>query len=218
VSDFNILGRLSKDILVPVRAPEPPPEPEPVREFASEAEAKADLEALLEPWFSLEREVTLWHDNQQLRIDYVAEPKAGVDFPYDCFGVEVKRGNYRDFSRYTQALKQAIDYTNCFVFKPGLRRLAVVFVYPGLSEVHRWAGGVNRLAGQFHVGIIYRDQRRYEPYRDASLPRFEMCGGRLWGPLGGAIKNPPSVEWVGSRGTVRAEPNPRSNGSLVRRF
>jgi len=147
----------------------PAPAPAPLPWFESEAEARADLEALLGPWFILQAEVPCWFGGQWLRIDYMASPRGDVDFPYDSFGVEVKRG-YRGFNQYTAALKQAIDYTHCEV---GDRRIGVVFVYPGTPR--EGAGGADRLAGQFRVGTI---RRAHE------LPRFEICGGKLWTPLG----------------------------------
>lgn len=176
----TILDLPISKIKAPKLAPKAAPEPAPLPWFESEAEAKADLEALLDPWFILEAEVPCWFGGQWLRIDYMASPRGDVDFPYDSFGVEVKRG-FREFRQYTAALKQAIDYTNCEV---GDRRIGVVFVYPGTPREGGMTGGADRLAGQFKVGTIRRDIRRYAPFNEGGLPRFEICGGKLWTPLG----------------------------------
>jgi hypothetical protein len=98
------------------------------------------------------------------------------------FGVEVKRGYYA-IRTYNRALKQAIDYTHSRVvgvwrgdefigsrFKG--QRVERVFIYPGAPEEwndgYDWIAGVNRLAGLFHVGMIYDG------------PEFYMSAMSVW--------------------------------------
>lgn len=166
--------------------------------FATEQEARESLESLLAPWFSLRPEVDCLFESQWLRIDYVARPKMNVDFPYPEFGIEVKTGIYDGFRNYTGALKQAIDYTNCTIDG---RRLGVVFLFPGISDIHDDIGGMargaNRLAGMFKAGIIVPERWDGSP----AIPRFEMSGGRLWDAKRGAVANPPRKDRVGS--TIR---------------
>jgi hypothetical protein len=152
-------------------------------EFETEGDARIYLEQLLAPWFHLRPEVNAAFGSQVLRVDYVAFPKDGSDFPYPRFGIEVKRGYQNHFKHYSAALKQAIDYTQCLVDG---RRLGVVFLFPGLPEEQGMVRGAHRLAGQFRVGTI---RVRY------GQPRFDMCGGRLWVP-GDCVKRVPTQDKV----------------------
>jgi hypothetical protein len=138
-------------------------------DFPDENTAKRYLEALLAPYFLLKREVWCRHllAGNRLRINYVAPPKS-IEFPFDWFGVEVKR-SCQSGGLYNQSLKQAIDYTFCLIddTRPDLTRIngswierVYAFSARGDSpdgntrELHE-AFWVNRLAGKFHVGMIY---------------------------------------------------------------
>jgi hypothetical protein len=153
-------------------------------EFETEIDACNTLEGLLVEWFELEREVEIeYREGQRLRIDYLVWPKDRVGFPYPHFGVEVKRGNYYgNMGAYIRALKQAIDYTDCRI-KAGRfsgQRIDRVFVFPGADDSDLgigWAGGVNRLAGLFHVGMIY--QRRPWPEFSGIVPYFYLSAARV---------------------------------------
>jgi hypothetical protein len=160
-----------------------PPAAPPIRRlsFPDEVAARTYLETLLDPYFVLKNEV--WCRslvaNNQLRIDYVGRAKEGVEFPFDWFGVEVKRtcdgGGF-----YNSALNQAADYTNCVIDDPRWdlkriygRRIERVYVFPArpdyyMSDEAYW---VNRLIGKWHVGRI-DDSRGY--------PAFYTCADRQW--------------------------------------
>jgi hypothetical protein len=156
-------------------------------DFADESTAKRYLETLLTPFFLLKREVWCRHllAGNRLRIDYVARPQT-VEFPFDWFGIEVKR-SCQSGGLYNQALKQAIDYTACVIddTRPTLaringNRIERVYVFPARGdnrdlygstrELHE-AFWVNRLAGRFHVGMIY------EMFDG---PAFFACADKQW--------------------------------------
>jgi hypothetical protein len=155
-------------------------------QFKTEIMARAHLENLLEPWFILEPEVELrYEDANRLRIDYLARPRPDSNFPYPWFGIECKRG-FAGMGDYNDALKQAIDYTHSVVVDGRFddlvnERVLRVFVFPGMpsnenpkrpsSMAALWAGGVNRLAGKFHVGMIYER---------SDGPLFEMSAVTQW--------------------------------------
>ena len=60
-------------------------------------------------------------------------------------------------------------------------RVERVFIYPGATE-HRndWVAGVNRLAGLFHVGMIYEETRPW--WNGRVVPFLYMSAMRVWSP------------------------------------
>lgn len=100
-------------------------------------------------------------------------PNIELPFPFHWFGVEVKK-SCEDGSLYNDAIEQAIDYTHCAVDDPrpllaaiNGQRIARVYVFPARGGPHCWLRDdsgcnigycVNRLAGKFHVGMIYESR------------------------------------------------------------
>jgi len=173
--------------------------------FGDEVAAKAHLEGLLRPFFLLKREVWCRHlvAGNRLRIDYVGRPLL-IGFPFDWSGVEVKRSC--DGGRlYNGTLKQAIDYTHCAIddCRPDLgringMRIERVYVFPARGDDGDLSGDcrgmheafwVNRLAGKFHVGMIY------EMYDG---PAFFACADKQWSPQGARAGKHNSRQLVGS--------------------
>jgi hypothetical protein len=168
--------------------------------FDTEKKAKQYLEQLLAPYFRLQAEVWCRHQiaGNRLRIDYLAVPRPHVEFPFDLFGIEVKR-SCGDGSLYNEAIKQAIHYTDCAVDDPrpvlvrrNNRRIERVYIFPArgpdcwfrdaTGELHATKDCnngfcVNRLAGKFHVGMIYacRDYHTGDYY-----PAFYCSADRQW--------------------------------------
>jgi hypothetical protein len=180
--------------------------------FKTEVEASEALERLVRRWFEWEKEVSIeFIEGQELRIDYLMWPKADVDFPYRMFGVEVKRGDYSKMGSYLRPLKQAIDYTSCRVkgFRIGDEltssrfageRIERVFIFPGADgHSDSWIGGVNRLAGLFHVGMIYEDRWR-------TGPSFYLSAMRVWNPDGRTNLNHKRRQTIGSGIVRRSRP------------
>lgn len=205
----DILDVLAKDVPVPEPPPAPPRHPPPQLQFPSEAHAREALETLLEPWFTLVPEVWLTLGHNKLRIDYLAQPHPGLEFPYPWFGIECKAGLGLDMGEYNRALKQAIDYAGATVSDSRLPALwgklvGQVFVFPGLHERGEngwlWPGSVNRLAGMFHVGMIYNN-----PWHGLA---FYMSAVRQWSHAMGSIseKMQRHIHRVGSGRPKRQEP------------
>lgn len=184
-------------------------------DFISEDAAGQYLERLLRPHFAFIREVRLELGNEQnLYIDYLARPRDDNDyiahrdrnnlpFPFDFFGIEIKRG-YRDsgIGDYNRALKQAIDYTQATINDPrthrfNAKRLERVYVWPGLPDHYRglYFGGVNRLAGLFHVGMIYEDQ--------SQGLCFAASADRQWSVRYGAIRRKHNTRHLVGSGVQR---------------
>jgi hypothetical protein len=156
-----------------------PTSPQP--SFANEELARDFLEQLLIGWFYLKSEVWLSYPEtvNRLRIDYLAKRRPDTDFPFEhVFGIECKRQNRHG----GQAVKQAIDYTHCLISDNRVslaeirnKRLSRVYIFPApSSDGEGWHGGVERLAGLFHVGLIY--------VRHAGYPQFCMSAERHWDP------------------------------------
>jgi hypothetical protein len=216
VNGFDLLDQVSSEIVRPpdksvLRAvaalSNGPLEPYGIKHLKFENEIKAckALEQLLVKCFEWEKEVTIeYKEGQRLRIDYLVWPKTGVDFPYPFFGVEVKRGTTDD---YIRGLRQAIDYTECRVIGVELgdemiasrftgHRVDRVFVFPGVhSNLDSWISGANRLAGTFHVGMIYEKHGRVGPF-------FYISEIRVWDRWSGTNRCAPKHKLIGS-GTVR---------------
>ena len=153
-------------------------------DFASEDDAKSYLQGLLHPYFVLQAEVWCRHKiaGNRLRIDYLGKPRPEVDFPFDWFGLEVKRECRH--GTYNQALQQALDYTFCAIedTRPLLsringQRIERVYLFPGLADNANpeWGyAALNRFVGRYHIGLIYVDQ--HNPQRVA----FYACADRQW--------------------------------------
>jgi hypothetical protein len=176
-------------------------------DFASEDIAKAYLEELLRPHFVLRREIECKHliAGNRLRIDYVGRPKEDIDFPFDWFGIEIKRSCRG--GDYNRAIKQAVDYTFCEIDDDQVarikgRRIERVYLFPGLPDHVGQAIGpafwVNRLAGLFHVGMIY--VRRYWG-RDETY--FVTSADRQWSSDRGAITRKHNVRQRVGSGVLR---------------
>jgi len=173
--------------------------------FATEDDARRYLEALLEPWFHLKREVGLRYPGtaNRLRIDYLAKPKPATPFPFDLFGIECKRSNRA--GEFNRAIKQAIDYCRCEIAdqRPTLGRLLGqrverVYVFPAPGEGHGyeggWHGGVERLGGLFHVGLITVR---------AGMPVFSMSADRQWDPRAGPSAAKKHIRQLVGNGAAR---------------
>lgn len=159
-------------------------------DFITEDAAKIYLENLLSPYFILKREVWCRHllaDNR-LKIDYVGRPKDGVVFPFDWFGIEVKKTMHlRDLAN---ASKQAIDYTYCIVDDERISlarikssRIERVYLFPGLDQKEEYR--LVRLLGSLHVGMIYVENRTDEINPFSS---FYASGDRQWCAHYGSVK------------------------------
>ena len=175
--------------------------------FKTEAHAKAYLRERLKPYFAIQWEIECQHllAGNTLYIDYVARPLPGIDFPFPWFGGEIKRGG-EGIGDYNRSVKQCIDYTQCKIIDPRVptiydKRIERVYLFPGMPEngVDPYYG-VNRLAGLFHVGMIYfhRDfhSRQVEPHLLTSADR-------QWSPTAGAIARKHNVRQRVGSGVLR---------------
>ncbi len=176
-------------------------------DFTTEPEASSCLRALLAPYFVLRAEVGCRHllAGNRLKVDFLARPKPGVDFPFDWFGIEVKRGARH--GAYNRGLRQAVDDAACVVDDDRVARLAGeriqrVFLFPGVPDLiddhPSEAYWVNRFVGLFHVGMIYvgRHFGRDDLY-------FMMSADRVWSSNWGAIGRPHNIRQRVASGVLR---------------
>lgn len=180
--------------------------------FKTEQEARAHLREMLRPYFVIYREVWCRHliSGNRLRIDYVARPLPLIDFPFAWFGLEVKTGVQG--REYNLALKQCIDYTHCEITddRPGLarikgERIERVYLFPGLPDTFQYGPdgavfSVNRLAGLFHVGLIYQ---RQDWHSGQVEPYFLCSSDRQWSPTMGSIRRPHNIRQRVGSGVLR---------------
>ena len=179
-----------------------------LKEYRTERDAGRALRRLLRPYFFLLSECKLQHieTGQNLRLDFLVRPKPETDFPFDLFGVEVKRGKYGANRAYNQALWQAHDYTHCQVAdkraaKASGRRIERVYLFPGLPEESKrsvWA--THRLIGMGHVGQILI-QTKWPGIIEN--PAFYMCGDRQWCPHQGAHRGKHKTRQLVGSGVIR---------------
>jgi hypothetical protein len=155
--------------------------------FTTEREASEYLVALLQPYFVLRSEIGCKHliAGNRLRIDFVGRPCDGVDFPFEWFGIEVKRPCRG--GDYNRAIRQAVDYTHCVVDDARVeringQRIERCYLFPGLPDEGD-AYWVNRLAGLFHGGMI-RVRRTWN--RDDTY--FVTSADRQWSSDHGPIQ------------------------------
>lgn len=176
--------------------------------FASEAEADAYLQNLLQPYFHLLPQVELQHlaAKNKPKIDYLARPLPGADFPFRWFGIEVKKSV--SGGDYNRALKQAINYTECAVIderapKINGQRIENVYLFPGLPDNHGAAGftpfWLNRFVGLFHVGLIYAKRDRW----GTDYPYFMCSSDRQWSAERGAITRKHNIRNLIASGVPR---------------
>lgn len=176
-------------------------------DFAAEADASNYIRELLAPFFVLKREIACKHlvAGNRLRIDFLGRPRPAIDFPFDWFGIEVKRSVVH--GEYNRALRQAIDYTFCAVEDDRVARvngcrIERVYLFPGLPDTVDGQIGdaywVNRLAGQFHVGMIYVRQ-----WRRGRAVYFTMSADRQWSSNHGPIQRPHNVRQRVGSGVLR---------------
>lgn len=145
----------------------------------TEDEVTERFQAIFSPQFKLIPQVWLSHPSgKSLRIDFVGMDKSRT--VADPVGFELKRGriNEDNFSRFTDAVKQAIDYSQCTIsdhrattWRGAPLRLSFVFpcpyhIYENDNNRYRtsyrdlWAQGALKQASGFGVGAIQYVPRR----------------------------------------------------------
>lgn len=139
----------------------------------SEAATAPLFEGIIKPSFKFVKEVWMRHfTGARLRIDYVAFDRSG-QIP-DPIGFELKKGRAvaDDFSGFTHAVRQSIDYSKSTIQDSRAQRcngasLRYVFVFPCPYQIYEhdnsrwrtsyrdlWAQGILKLATESGVGAM----------------------------------------------------------------
>jgi hypothetical protein len=147
----------------------------------AENETSAIFEQVMGEYFHLRSEVWLKHlDGSSLRIDYVGFDKRKAII--EPIGFEVKRGRISedDFSKFTQSIRQAVDYSRCVISDQRAtvangKPLRFVFLFPCPYQIYEndnnrwhtgyrdlWAQGVLKLASESGVGAMGQIPRKRE--------------------------------------------------------